>query len=99
MDIHDGNNAVGRIFGDEECTCLGGGAVKRMDDQALVGGMLERGRRFVSLACCREIGLRVRKRMQLRGAAGKGKRENKEQPGEHPLGHAGIIHAPPRKGT
>jgi hypothetical protein len=82
-----------RIFGDKESAGFSGCPVERVHDETLVGGMLERGRGLLPLARSREVGLCVRKRVQLRGAAGKGKRERKEQPVENPPGHALIIHA------
>ena len=64
-----------------------------MDNQALVGGVLERGRGLMVVRCRSEVLLRVRKRMQLRRAAGKGQCEREEQSQEEGLAHAWIIHA------
>ena len=77
-------------------------AVERMKDQALVGGVLERRRRFVErrkalggLPSSREVVLGMGERVQLRRAACEGKRNSKQQSEKNALAHARIIHALP----
>ena len=68
---------LGNRISDQERPGLDGRAIKRMDDEALLGGMLERGGRLAALGCRSQVMLGVGKRMQLRRAAGKGQRERK----------------------
>ena len=75
---------MGCVSGEEEVAAIGGSAVERVNDQALVGGMLERRRRSIRwnpLGCGREVELGMRNRVELRRAArpGKRKREKKTQ--------------------
>ena len=87
------NYVLGDIVGDEERAGFRGRAVQRMDDEALIGGVLERGRGLRFLRGRGKIGLSMSQRVQLRGAAGKGQREREEQSQEEGLAHAWIIHA------
>jgi hypothetical protein len=82
------------VFRGEEGPRFGGGSIQGMHDQALVGRVLEGGRCLVPFGCRGQIRLGMAKRMQLRCAAGKGKREGKKQSVEDPPAHARIIHAP-----
>ena len=68
--------------------------VERMHDKALVGGVLERARRLLAIRRGGKVGLRMGQRVQLRGAARKGKRKRKKQSVKDPPAHARIIHAP-----
>ena len=94
----DRNALVGCVRCNGESTGLGGRAVERVDDKALVGRVLERRRGLLPplVAGRGEVGLRMRERMKLRGAARKGQREGKEQPEEKASAHARIIHCPAR---
>jgi hypothetical protein len=69
-----------------------------MDDEALVGRVLERGGSCVSgrllMPGRGQVRLGMRERVQLRGAGGKRKREGKQQPQEKSSAHAAIIHSP-----
>lgn len=47
--IGDGNYIVRRVFGDKERAGFDRGSIERMDDEALVGRVLERGGGFLAL--------------------------------------------------
>ena len=66
---------LGDIGGDKEYAGLWSRSVQRVNDQALVGRMLERQWGFLVLRYRDQIGLRVGERVQLRRAAGKGQRK------------------------
>ena len=61
---------LGDFFRGEERAALGGGAVECMDNEALLGRMLERRRGLLALRSNREVVLRMRKQVKLRGTAG-----------------------------
>ena len=65
-----------------------------MDHETPVGRVIERRRAFFAVRERREVVLRVRKRVQLRRAAGEDERKCKQQPEQHALAHARIIRAP-----
>ena len=90
--IGNRDGPVRRICSDQKGAGFRWRPVERMNDKALVTRMLERGRRLLPLPGGREVGLGVRQRVQLRGAAGKGQRKGNEEAEEEGAGdHANII--------
>ena len=87
---------VRRVVSDEEPAGLGVGAVKRMDDEALVGRVLEgRGRLGHAIRGRCEVVLGMRKGMELCRAARKNERESEKKPEQSGARiHAGIIRLP-----
>ena len=63
------NSILKDVIGDEECAASGSSAVKCVDDEALVGRVLERRGGPFAFHCGSDVVLSMRKQMQLCRAA------------------------------